>query len=130
MHHCGMRYILFQLQLIWSRRLYLAEDMTNLNTFIQGLESSFSELFFSESIHIACNIFSCKILIILYKMLIIIEIFNETKNELYAILYQNVAIFDWQELVSLFQVQEKLKTCRNSKWSISSRIIIWLTNSK
>ena len=86
MHHCGVRYILFQLQLIWSRRLYLAEDMTNLNTFIQGLESSFSELFFSESIHIACSI--------LYKMLIIIEIFNETKNELYAILYQNVAIFD------------------------------------
>ena len=53
-----------------------------------------------------------KILIILHKMKSITGISNETRNELtkYAILYQNVSIFYRQELASLFQVQEKLKT--------------------
>ena len=53
-----------------------------------------------------------KILIILHKMKTITGISNETRNELtkYAILYQNVSIFYRQELASLFQVQEKLKT--------------------
>ena len=47
-------------------------------------------------------------------MLIITGISNETRNKLtiYAILCQYVTTFHLQELASLFQVQEKLKTCR------------------
>ena len=50
-------------------------------------------------------------------MLIITGISNVTRNELtvYAILCRNVTISYRQELASLFQVQEKLKMCRNSK---------------
>ena len=51
----------------------------------------------------------------MHKMLIITGIFIEKKtNELIicAILRRNVTTFYRQELVSLFQVQEKLKTCR------------------
>ena len=50
-------------------------------------------------------------------MLTITEISNETRNKLtiYGVLCRNVTIFYRQELASLFQVQEKLKTCRNSK---------------
>ena len=51
-----------------------------------------------------------------YKIFITTRISNETANELsiYATLCPNVTIFYRQELASLFQVQEKLKTCRNS----------------
>ena len=38
-----------------------------------------------------------------------------TELTIYAILCQNVTIFYRQELSPLFQVQEKLKACRNSK---------------
>ena len=50
-------------------------------------------------------------------MLIITAISNEKTNELatYEILCRNVTIFCRQELVSLFQVQEKWKACRCSK---------------
>ena len=50
-------------------------------------------------------------------MLTITGASNETRNKLtiYAILSQNVTIFYQQELASLFQVQEKLITCRNSR---------------
>ena len=49
--YCGMRYVLFLLQLIWPRRLYLAGDMANLYSFIQGLlEWPFSKLFFSDKL--------------------------------------------------------------------------------
>ena len=50
-------------------------------------------------------------------MLIITEISNETTNRLtiYAILCRNVTTFYRQELAVLFQVQGKLKVCRNSK---------------
>ena len=67
--------------------------------------------------YIAFNIFSGRSLIISYKIFIITGISNETRNELtiYAILWQNVTILYRQELVFLCQVQEKLKTCRNSK---------------
>ena len=89
-------------------------------SFIQGLlEWPFSELFFFW-----CTVFS-------YKMLIITGISNETRNEwtIYATLCQNVAIFYRQELASLFQVQEKVKTCRDSKWNFSSsclqKTVIW-----
>ena len=58
-----------------------------------------------------------KKLVISCKILIITVISNETTNELtiYAILCQNVKIFHRQKLASLFQVQENLKACRNSK---------------
>ena len=67
-----------------------------------------------------------RILIILYKMLIITGISNEKTNELtiYGILCWNVTIFYRQELVSLFQVQEKLKACRSSKLNFSSSCFI------
>ena len=41
---------------------------------------------------------------------------KETENEL-TISCQNVTIFYRQEIASSFQVEEKLKTCRNSKWN-------------
>ena len=55
-------------------------------------------------------------------MLIITKISNETTNELtiYAILCRNVTVFHRQQIASLFQVQEKLKGCRNSKYKFSS----------
>ena len=92
--------------------------------FIQGsAERSFCELFFSdvslrsEYKYTAFNIFLCRISIILYSILIITGISNETTNKLiiYAILCRNVTLFYRQELASLFQVQEELKACRNSK---------------
>ena len=63
------------------------------------------------------NIFLRRILINSYKMLIITEISNEARNELTikAISCRNITTFYRQELGSLFQVQEKLKTCRTSK---------------
>ena len=61
--------------------------MTNLYPLIQGsLEWPFSELFtanvslWNQYKYIAFNIFSCKILIISYKMLIITGISNEKTN--------------------------------------------------
>ena len=59
-------------------------------------------------------------------MLIITEISNETTNRLtiYAILCQNVTTFYRQELAVLFQVQEKLKVCRNSKWNFLSSCFV------
>ena len=50
-------------------------------------------------------------------MLIITRISNETTKliNIYAILCENVTVFYRQELASLFQVQDKLKACRNSK---------------
>ena len=103
--------------------------MTNLHSFIQGsLEWPFSELFsanvslWNQYKYIAFNIFSCRILIISCKMLIITWISNEKANELaiYGKLCRNVKIFYRQELASLFQVQEKLKACRSSKLNFSS----------
>ena len=59
-------------------------------------------------------------------MLTIIGISNEKTNELtvYGILYRNATIFYRRELASLFQVQEKLKTCRSSKLNFSSSCFI------
>ena len=78
----------------------------------------------SQYKYIAFNILSCRILIISisYKMLIIRRIYNKRTNELtiYAILYQNVTIFYRQELASLFQVKEKFKAGRKSKWNVSN----------
>ena len=76
--------------------------------------------------YIAFNIFSWRILIISYKILIITVISNEKTNELtiYAILCRNVAVFYQQNLASLFQVQVKLKIRRNSKLNFLSRCFI------
>ena len=57
-----------------------------------------------------------------YKKVIITGISYEKTNELtiHGILCRNVTIFYRQEVASLFQVQEKLKACRNSKLNFSS----------
>ena len=123
----------FYYLLVCFKKILLAGEMTNLYPFIQGsLEWPFSNLTFSDVKlwnqykYIDFNIFSCRILITLYKIIIIFRISDETRNELtiYAILCQNVTIFYLQELVSLFQVQEKLKTPRISKWNFSSSCFI------
>ena len=59
-------------------------------------------------------------------MLNITGISNETRNKstIYATLYQNVAIFYRQQLAFLFQVQVKLKECRNSKCNFSKSCLI------
>ena len=76
--------------------------MTNLYSLIRGLlEWLFSELFLSDASlrdkykFIAFNIFSCNILKIYCKILIITVISNETTNELttYAKLCRNVTVF-------------------------------------
>ena len=87
---------------IKARTFNLKEDMTNLYPFIQGsLEWPYSKLFSAnvslrnQYKSIRFNIFSCRIVIISYKMLIITGIFNEKTNELtiYRILCQNVTTF-------------------------------------
>ena len=62
---------------VGPRRFYSTRDITNLYPFIQdSLEWPFSELFsangqlWNQYKYIAFNIFSCRILIILYKMLV------------------------------------------------------------
>ena len=59
-------------------------------------------------------------------MLITTVISNETTNKFtkYAKLFQNVTIFYRQQLASLFQVQEKLETCRELKWNFSNSCFI------
>ena len=68
----------------------------------------------------------CKNLIISCKVLIITVISNETSNELtiFAKLCRNITVLYRQEIASLFQVQEKLRACGNSKWSFSSSCFI------
>ena len=107
-----------------ARRFYLTGGITNRYPFIWGLlEQSFSESYFCDASllvrykFIAFKFFSCKVLIISYKTSIIAVIFNEKPNELeiYVKLCQNVTIFYQKELVSSFQMQEKLRVCGNSK---------------
>ena len=52
-------------------------------------------------------------------MLIITVISNKTSNDLtiYAKLCRNITIFYRQEIAFLFQLEEKLRVCGNSKWS-------------
>ena len=117
-----------------ARRFYLIGDMTNhFYPFIRGLlEWPFSEVFsanlslWNQCKYIAFNIFSCRILLVSYNMLIITGIYNEKTNELtiYGILYLNVTIFYRQNLTSLFQVQEKLQACMNSKLNFLSSCFI------
>ena len=111
-------------------------DMKNLYSFIQGsFEWPISELFpanvllWNQYIYIAFSIFSCRVLIILYKMLIITGIFNEKTKSLtiYEILSRNVTIIYRKELASLLQVQKKSKACRISKLKFpSSCLLFWL----
>ena len=96
------------------------------------LEWLFSELFsatvslWNQYKYIAFNNFSCRILIISYKILIITETSNEKPNTLtiYGVLCRKVTTFYRQELPSLFQVQEKLKVCRSSKLNFSSNCFV------
>ena len=87
MCYCGMRSVLFLLQLIWPRRIYLVGDIRKIYSCIQGsLESPFNVSFFSDVSfwnqykYIPFNIFWCRTLIISYKMLIIYGISNEKSN--------------------------------------------------
>ena len=107
--------------------------MTNLYPSIQGsLEWPFSELIssdvslWSQCNYTAFNIFSCRILTICYEILITTGISNEKRNKLaiYTTLCRNVTIFYRQKPASLFQVQEKVKACGNSKWNFSSSCFI------
>ena len=99
--------------------------MTNLYPFIQSLlEWPFSEFPYDVSLwnqykYTTFNILSCRILIIT-------EIYYEKTNELtiYSILCRNCTVIYRQKLASLFQVQTKLKACRNSKWNFSSSCFI------
>ena len=101
--------------------------MTDLNPFKVRWNDHFVSCFslmyhWNQYKYIVFDIFSCRILIIAYKMLIITRIPNETTNELTicTILCLNVTTFYRLELASLFQVQEKLTAFRNSKWNFSS----------
>ena len=88
-----------------ARKFYLTGDMTNLYPFIESsLEWPFSELF-------SANVY-----------LIITGILSEKMNKLtlHRISSGNVTVFFRQEPASFFQVQEKLKACRNSKLNFSS----------
>ena len=94
-----------------SRRFYLKGDMMKLYPFIQGsLEWPCSELFsanVSLSNHcnyLAFNAFSCGILNISYKTLLIRGIFNEktNKSNKYRVLCRNVITFYRRELRSSF----------------------------
>ena len=76
MCYCGMLYILFLLQLIWPKRFYLAEDMTNLYLFKAFWNDHLVSHFFLSDVslrnqykYITFNIFSCIVLIISYRML-------------------------------------------------------------
>ena len=107
--------------------------MTNLYPFVQGLlEWQFSELFsanvslWNEYQYITFNIFSCRIVIILYKILIITGISNEKTSEInhkWHIMSKPHNFYQ-QKLASFFQVQEKLKACRSSKLNFSSSCFI------
>ena len=131
---------LFYNSLLIPRRFYLTWDTANLyqgySLFIQGsLEWQFSELFsanlslWNQFEYIAFNIFSCRILINLYKMLMVLRISNEKTNYLtwYGVLCRNVTTFYWQKLPSEFQVQEKLKACRISKLNFLRKISLKVT---
>ena len=74
-------------QLVSARRFNLTGDIANLYPFIQGsLEWLFSKLFsangslWNQYKYIAFNAFSCRILIISYKMLVATRISNEKTN--------------------------------------------------
>ena len=83
---------------------------------------------------IAFNIFSWNILIISWKTLIITITSNKTTIELtiHTKSCWNMTIFYRQETVSLFQVQEKLRACKNSSsWFVHKWNIGWKwVNSK
>ena len=110
-----------------SKSVYITKEIffdrsydDSLSTYSRLLGQSFSELFFSYALLRSQFEFisSCRILIASCKILIMPVISNKKSNELtivYAKLCRNVAIFYRQELVSLFQVQEKLRAGESSK---------------
>ena len=98
-----------------------------LSIYSRFVESSFSEYFsaivslWNQYKYIAFNIFLCRILINLYKLLTITRISNEKITRTYNAktnhgkLCRNVTVFYRQELAFLFQVQVKLKARKNAK---------------
>ena len=116
-----------------ARRFCLTGDMANLYSFIQvSLEWPFSELvsanvsLWNQCKYIAFNIFSCRILIFSYKMLIITETSNE-KNKwikhIWNIMLKRHNILPTR--TSFFiQLQEKLKAWRSSKLNFLSSCFI------
>ena len=114
----------FTWQEIWRTSIYLFKIRCN-----DRLVTYFSLMYsyrINTNSYIAFNIFMCRISIITYKMLIIAGTSNEKTSSLtiYRVLCRNDTIFYRQELGSLFQVQEKLKVCRNSKLIFSSSSFI------
>ena len=113
MCYCGMHYVLFLLQKIWPRIFYSTGDMMNLYSSIQGsLVGSFSIfLMYRYGINImytAFNIFSIRILIILYKMLIVTGISNET---IYSILSYSILI---NHICNIMSKRQNILTTRTS----------------
>ena len=100
------------LLIVSARRFYLIGSMTNHYPFIQVRWNDHLENIplmrrygiWNQYEYIGFNIFSCKILIISYKMLIITGISNEKKNLLtiHGKLCRSVTIFYRQKLASLF----------------------------
>ena len=108
--------------IIITNKILLDRRYDELLSFSQvSLGWPYSELFFfdislwNQYKYIAFNIFSCRILIVLHKTIIIVGISNETKNKL--ILCRNATIFYGQELGLYFK-------CRKSKWNFSSSCFI------
>ena len=108
--------------------------MTNLYPFIQGwLWWPFSDLFsanvslWNQYKYIAFNIFSGRILIILYKILIITGISNEKTNLLINHI-RNIMLKRHNILPTktkfFIQVQQKLKVCRSLKLNFASSYFI------
>ena len=115
---CAMSYSYFTWQEIWRTSIHLFKVHWN-----DHLVSYFSLMYrYGINKKILFLTFSGRILIISYKMLTITGVSNEKRNKLtiYAIFSRNVTIFYQIELASLFQVQEKLITRRNSRWNFSS----------
>ena len=93
-------------------------------------ESFFSDVsLWNQYKYIAFNISSCKIFIILYKMLIITKICEETRNELtiYATLCPNVTIFYRQKLA--WKLEKKKNWNRVGIQSETFRVAVYRLQS-
>ena len=121
----------FTWQKIWRTSIHLFKVRWN-----DHLVNDFPLMYRYEINTSTLYIFSCRNLIVSYKMLIITGISNENKwiNHIWNIMSKRHNIYR-QELACMFQVQEKLKACKNSKLNFSSSCftandnhekIIWL----
>ena len=113
---------------IYYKKIYLKGDMTNLYPFIQDLmEWPFSEIFptnvslWNQYKYISFNIFSCRILTISYKKLIIKK--NKWINHIWSI-WRNCRNILPARTTFLFHVPEKLEAWMSSKLNFSSNCFI------